>query len=56
VATIFGKGKMRTKATAAKNTPRPFTTQQIAVDNSLIASMRSVVGSLKNRGSAVRPS
>lgn len=48
------EGRMRCKATAVAATQQPFTTQQIGVDNSLIATMRAVTGSNKNKGSAMR--
>lgn len=56
MAIVYGTGRQLNKATALANTPRPFTTQQIGVDNSLLPGYRAMVGTNKNRGAAsVRP-
>lgn len=49
---IIGNGVTRSKATAVAETPIPYDTQQIGVDNSLIPGFRTMVGITRSRTSA----
>lgn len=46
------QGVNRNKSSAVKATQGPLTTQQITVDLKNVPTMRAVVGSMKNSGSA----